>query len=160
AGSPAEINLKDRDIVNMSVARLADAPVLLVGDIDRGGVFASFVGTLELLEPDERERVRAFVINKFRGDLGLLEPGLGFLRQRTGKPVLGVVPYVPELRIADEDSLSLDSRVRRPRPGPERLDIVVVGLPHISNYDDVAALEHEPDVGVRFARCSDELDGA
>jgi adenosylcobyric acid synthase len=160
AGSPAEINLKDRDIVNMSVARLADAPVLLVGDIDRGGVFAAFVGTLELLEPDERARVRAFIINKFRGDLSLLEPGLDFLRQRTGKPVLGVVPYLTDLRIADEDSLSLDSRVRRPRPGRERLDIVVVGLPHLSNYDDVAALEHEADVSVRFVRRADELDGA
>jgi adenosylcobyric acid synthase len=160
AGSPAEINLKDRDIVNMSVARLADAPVLLVGDIDRGGVFAAFVGTLELLEPDERERVRAFVINKFRGDIRLLEPGLDFLRQRTGKPVLGVVPFIPELRIADEDSLSLESRVRRPRPGPGRLDVAVVRLPHVSNYDDVAALEHEPDVAVRFVEHADELEGA
>jgi adenosylcobyric acid synthase len=160
AGSPAEINLKDRDIVNMSVARLADAPVLLVGDIDRGGVFAAFVGTLELLEPDERDRVRAFIINKFRGDLRLLEPGLEFLRQRTGKPVLGVVPYVPNLRIADEDSLSLDRRMGRARPGPERLDVVVVRLPHISNYDDVAPLEHELDVTVRFADRRDELAGA
>jgi adenosylcobyric acid synthase len=160
AGSPAEINLKDRDIVNMHVARLADAPVLLVGDIDRGGVFAAFVGTLELLEPDERERVRAFVINKFRGDVNLLTPGLDFLRQRTGKPVLGVIPYVPELRIADEDSLSLESRAGRKRPGPERLDIVVVGLPHMSNYDDVAALEHEAGVTLRFARAVSELEGA
>lgn len=160
AGSPAEINLKDRDIVNMSVARLADAPVVLVGDIDRGGVFAAFVGTLELLEPDERERVRGFVINKFRGDVSLLEPGLEFLRQRTGKPVLGVVPFVPDLRIADEDSLSLESRVRRPRPGPGQLDVVVVRLPRISNYDDVAALEHEPDVSVRFAERGDQIAGA
>ena len=160
AGSPAEVNLKDRDIVNMHVARLADAPVLLAGDIDRGGVFAAFVGTLELLEPDERERVKAFVINKFRGDLSLLEPGLDFLRQRTGKAVLGVVPYLPHLRIADEDSLSLESRTGRARPGPERLDIAVVGLPHISNYDDVAALEHEAGVLVRFVRSRDELWGA
>jgi adenosylcobyric acid synthase len=160
AGSPAEINLKDRDIVNMHVARLADAPVLLTGDIDRGGVFAAFVGTLELLEPEERERVKAFVINKFRGDLSLLEPGLDFLRQRTGKPVLGVVPYLSHLRIADEDSLSLESRSGRARPGPERLDIAVVGLPHISNYDDVAALEHEAGVSVRFARSRNELWGA
>lgn len=160
AGSPAEINLKDRDIVNMSVARLADAPVLLVGDIDRGGVFAAFVGTLELLEPDERARVRAFVINKFRGDLGLLEPGLDFLRQRTGKPVLGVVPYLPALRIADEDSLSLEQRVGKSRPADDRLDIVVIRLPFISNYDDVAALEHEPDVCVRFAERAEELRGA
>lgn len=160
AGSPAEINLKDRDIVNMHVARLADAPVLLVGDIDRGGVFAAFVGTLELLDPDERERVRAFIVNKFRGDLKLLEPGLDFLRERTGKPVLGVVPYVPHLRIADEDSLGLESRLGRSAPGRERLDIVVVGLPHVSNYDDVAALEHEAGVSVRFARESRELAGA
>jgi adenosylcobyric acid synthase len=160
AGSPAEINLKDRDIVNMSVARLADAPVLLVGDIDRGGVFAAFVGTLELLEPDERERVRGFVINKFRGDISLLEPGLEFLRQRTGKPVLGVVPFVPHLRIADEDSLSLESRVRRPRPAAGQLDVVVVRLPRISNFDDVAALEHERDVSVRFAERSDQIAGA
>jgi adenosylcobyric acid synthase len=160
AGSPAEINLKDRDIVNMSVARLADAPVLLVGDIDRGGVFAAFVGTLELLEPDERERVQAFIINKFRGDLSLLEPGLEFLRRRTGKPVLGVVPHVPDLRIADEDSLSLERRVGRRPPGSDQLDVIVVGLPHISNYDDVAALEHEPGVAVRFARRPEELVGA
>lgn len=160
AGSPAEINLKDRDIVNMHVARLADAPVLLVGDIDRGGVFAAFVGTLELLDPDERARVSAFIVNKFRGDLKLLEPGLDFLRERTGKPVLGVVPYVSHLRIADEDSLSLESRVGRSAPGRERLDVVVVGLPHISNYDDVAALEHEAGVSVRFAREHRELCGA
>lgn len=160
AGSPAEINLKDRDIVNMHVARLADAPVLLVGDIDRGGVFAAFVGTLELLDPDERARVRAFIVNKFRGDLKLLEPGLDFLRERTGKPVLGVVPHVPHLRISDEDSLSLESRVGRAAPGRERLDVVVVGLPHVSNYDDVAALEHEAGVSVRFARESRELCGA
>jgi len=132
----------------------------LAGDIDRGGVFEAFVGTLELLEPDERERVKAFVINKFRGDLSLLEPGLDFLRQRTGKRVLGVVPYLPNLRIADEDSLSLESRSGRARPGPERLDIAVVGLPHISNYDDVAPLEHEAGVSVRFARSRDELWGA
>lgn len=160
AGSPAEVNLKARDIVNMAVARHADAPVLLVGDIDRGGVFASFVGTLELLEPDERDRVRAFVINKFRGDLRLLEPGLDFLRQRTGKPVLGVVPYVPGLRIADEDSLALEGRVRRGRAGPERLDVAVVSLPHVSNFDDVAALEHEPDVWVRFVQHGEDLAGA
>ena len=160
AGSPAEINLKDRDIVNMAVARLADAPVLLVGDIDRGGVFAAFVGTLELLEPDERDRVRAFIVNKFRGDVSLLEPGLEFLRRRTGKPVLGVVPHLGELRIADEDSLSLENRAGRQRPGPRRLDVVVVRLPHISNYDDVAALEHEADVALRFAVRSQDLAGA
>jgi adenosylcobyric acid synthase len=160
AGSPAEINLKSRDIVNMHVARVADAPVLLVGDIDRGGVFASFVGTLELLDPAERERIAAFVVNKFRGDVALLQPGLDFLAQRTGKPVLGVVPYVPRLRIADEDSVSLEDRAGRRRPARDVLDIVVVRVPRISNYDDVEALEHSPGVVVRFAERADEVRGA
>ena len=160
AGSPAEINLKDRDIVNMHVAKLAEAPVLLVGDIDRGGVFASFVGTLELLEPDERARIAAFVVNKFRGDLALLTPGLHFLTERTGKPVLGVVPYIKDLRIADEDSVSLEERLSRRRPSKQELDIVVVRLPRISNYDDVEALEHEAGVVVRFVEQSDEIAGA
>jgi adenosylcobyric acid synthase len=115
---------------------------------------------MELINPDELETVRGFIINKFRGDIGLLEPGLEFLRQRTGKPVIGVVPFVPDLRIADEDSLSLEGRVRRPRPGPQQLDVVVVRLPRISNYDDVSALEHEPDVSVRFAERGDQIAGA
>ncbi|HEV3193761.1 MAG TPA: cobyric acid synthase, partial [Polyangiaceae bacterium] len=144
AGSPAEINLRERDIVNMHVARIADAPVLLVGDIDRGGVFAAIVGTMELLEPDERARVAGFVINKFRGDITLLRPGLEFLEKRTGVPVVGVVPYVPRLRIADEDSVSLDARRRRGPVGPDDLEVAVVCLPRISNYDDVQALEHDP----------------
>jgi adenosylcobyric acid synthase len=144
----------------MFVAKLADAPVLLVGDIDRGGVFAAFVGTLELLDPDERDRVAAFVINKFRGDLRLLTPGLDFLTARTGKPVLGVIPHVPRLRIADEDSVSLDDRAGRARPGPDRLDIAVVRLPRISNYDDFEALEHEPGVVVRFVDRPEEVRGA
>jgi len=160
AGSPAEINLKDRDIVNMHVARVADAPVFLVGDIDRGGVFAAFVGTLELLEPHERARIAAFVVNKFRGDIALLRPGLDFLTGRTGVPVLGVVPYVPRLRIADEDSVSLEDRAGRRRPGGDQLDIVVVRLPRISNYDDVEPLEHEPGVVVRFAERAAEVRGA
>lgn len=160
AGSPAEINLKDRDIVNMHVAKLADAPVLLVGDIDRGGVFASFVGTMELLDPDERARIAAFVVNKFRGDMALLRPGLSFLTERTGKPVLGVVPYVSDLRIADEDSVSLDDRRARRRPSRQEIDIVVVRLPRLSNYDDVEPLEHEAGVVVRFVEQPDEIQGA
>lgn len=160
AGSPAEINLKAHEIVNMHVARLADAPVLLVGDIDRGGVFAAFVGTLELLEPEERARVAAFVVNRFRGDMALLEPGLRMLTERTGKPVLGVVPFVRGLRIADEDSVSLDHRSARRRPPPGELDIAVVRLPRISNYDDVEALEHEAGVTVRFVEHPDDLAGA
>jgi adenosylcobyric acid synthase len=158
AGSPAEINLKDRDIVNMSVAKAADAPVLLVGDIDRGGVFASFVGTMELLEPDERARVAAFVVNKFRGDVALLRPGLEYLTGRTGVPVLGVVPFVRALRIADEDSVSLDDKIGT-RTGAS-IDIAVVRLPRISNYDDFDPLAHENGVAVRFVERPRDLEPA
>lgn len=160
AGSPAEINLRDRDLVNMHVAKTADAPVLLAGDIDRGGVFAAFVGTLELLEPDERPRIAAFIVNKFRGDLGLLRSGLDYLEARTGRPVLGVVPYLPSLRIADEDSASLDARQRRPRACAGELEIAVVRLPRLANYDDFEALEHEAGVVVRFVEQAAELEGA
>ena len=160
AGSPAEINLKPRDIVNMFVAELADAPVLLVGDIDRGGVFAAFVGTIELLEPHERARIAAFVINKFRGDIRLLESGLDFLRQKTGVPVLGVLPYVQRLKVADEDSVSLDDRRGRTRAAADEVEIAVIRLPRIANYDDFQPLEHEPGVVVRFVEHAGELEGA
>jgi adenosylcobyric acid synthase len=160
AGSPAEINLKAQDIVNMFVAAAAEARVLLVGDIDRGGVFASLVGTLELLDPDERARIAGFIINKFRGDLGLLRPGLDLLTARTGIPVIGVLPFLDRLRLADEDSLSLEARHGRQRPGPEALDIAVVRLPRISNHDDFVPLEHEEGVVVRFVEHPRELDGA
>lgn len=160
AGSPAEINLRERDLVNMHVARQADAPVFLVGDIDRGGLFAAFVGTLELLEPSDRERIAGFVVNKFRGDLRLLQPGLDYLVGRTGIPVAGVVPYIASLRIAEEDSIALDDRVRRRRPTTDKLDICVVRLPRISNYDDFETLEHEAGVTVRFPQSADELAGA
>lgn len=160
AGSPAEINLRDREVVNMYVARLADAPVILIGDIDRGGVFAAFVGTMELLEPDDRARVAAFVVNKFRGDVSLLTPGLDFLRNRTGVPVLGVVPYIQGLRIADEDSVSLDDRAGRCPPGKDELDVVVVRLPRISNHDDFDPLEHEAGVTVRFIETAAAIGAA
>ncbi len=160
AGSPAEINLKERDLVNMFVARLVNAPVLLVGDIDRGGVFASFVGTMELLEPEERALIRGFVVNKFRGDRALLEPGLEFLSQRTGVPVAGVVPYISNLRIADEDSLSLESRMNSRKPEANSIDIAVVCLPRISNYDDIQPLEHIPGVAVRFVASPEEVGTA
>ena len=160
AGSPAEINLRSRDIVNMHVARMADAPVLLVGDIDRGGVFAHFVGTLELLEPEERALVAGLVINKFRGDPRLLESGVRMIEERTNLPMLGVVPFVRDLRIADEDSVSLDHRRSVDRDGDAEVDIAVVRLPRISNFDDFLALEHEPGVVVRYVDTPHQLEDA
>ena len=158
AGSPAEINLKRGDIVNMRVAALADAPVLLAGDIDRGGVFAALLGTLELLDPDERARVRGLLINKFRGDVSLLQPGLDFIATRTGVPIVGVVPHLPRLGLAEEDSVALD---RRPAAadtgGPPLLDIAVIQLPQISNFDDFDPLAAEEGVRVRFVRERAEL---
>ena len=160
AGSPAEVNLRDRDIVNMDVAHAAEAPVLLVGDIDRGGVFAALVGTLDLLDPPDRARIAGFVVNKFRGDRRLLEPGLDFLSRRTGVPVLGVLPYLRGLRIADEDSVSLDDRAPARRARSGEVDVAVVRLPRISNFDDLAPLEHEPGVAVRFVERADGLADA
>ncbi|MFN8533012.1 MAG: cobyric acid synthase [Dehalococcoidia bacterium] len=156
AGSPAEINLKADEIVNMRIANLAEAPVLLVGDIDRGGVLASLVGTLELLEPDERDRIAGFVINKFRGDRTLLQGGLDFLEERTGKPVLGVVPFLPEIGLAEEDSVALAER--RPSKSSGRVEIAVVRLPHIANYDDFDPLAIETDL--RFVERPEELGDA
>lgn len=146
AGSPAEINLKDDDIVNMGMAALADAQVLLVGDIDRGGVFAQLLGTLMLLQPDEQERIKGVIINKFRGDKRILEPGLDMLTERIKKPVLGVVPYA-DVHIEDEDSLA-DSLSGGDSHG--RLDIAVIRLPKISNFTDFQALAFEPMVSVRY----------
>ncbi|MCY9540827.1 cobyric acid synthase [Paenibacillus alvei] len=156
AGSPAEINLKQNDIVNMNMAGWADAPVILVADIDRGGVFASIVGTLELLEPHERERVRGFIINKFRGDVTLLQPGLDWLEERTGKPVLGVLPYANDLDIEAEDSVALEQWKGKIEPDND-LDIAVIALPHISNFTDIDPLVAEPDVRVRYVRKPEEL---
>ena len=155
AGSPAEVNLKDRDIVNMRTAFLADAPVILVADIDRGGVFAALVGTLELLEPHERSKVAGFIINKFRGDLQLLQSGLDFLEQRTGKPVLGVIPYLHEHGIEQEDSVSLSAMPRNWTTG--ELDIVVIQLPRISNFTDFDLLAEVPGVALRYVGARDTL---
>lgn len=155
AGSPAEINLRDHDIVNMFVAEMADAPVLLVGDIDRGGVFASFVGTIELLREAERRRVKGFIINKFRGNAKLLDSGLSFLQDRTGIPTLGIVPYVSQLRIAEEDSLGLDDRTHVKSNGI--IDIAIVRYPRISNYDDFDPLEHTLGVDVRYVESSGDI---
>jgi adenosylcobyric acid synthase len=139
AGSPAEVNLKECEIVNMRIARLAKSPVLLVGDIDRGGVFASLCGTLHLLEDNERELVKGLIVNKFRGDISLFKPGIDFLENETGKPVLGVIPYLKDLNIAQEDSVYLDGRNSGEVSGG--LDIAVIKLPHISNFDDFEPLD-------------------
>jgi adenosylcobyric acid synthase len=150
AGSPAEINLRSQDLVNMHVAEAAEAPVLLIGDIERGGVFAHLAGTLELLPPGERARIAGLVINKFRGDAALLKPGLDYLESRYRLPVLGVVPFVERLRIAEEDSVALEGRRSAPSQGADELQIVIVRLPGISNYDDFSALEHEPGVVLSY----------
>ena len=157
AGSPAEINLKQNEIVNMRVALHSGAPVLLAGDIDRGGVFASLVGTMEILEPHERDAVGAFIINKFRGDVSLLEPGLVWLEERTGKPVLGVVPYYRDIEIAEEDSVSLEQRQALKSQTGYVLDIAVIGLPHISNFDDFDPLKREPGVRLRYVESRDSI---
>ena len=157
AGSPAEINLKQNEIVNMRVALHSGAPVLLAGDIDRGGVFASLVGTMEILDPHERDAVGAFVINKFRGDVSLLEPGLVWLEERTGKPVLGVVPYYQDIEIAEEDSVSLERREQMKSQTAFVLDIAVLGFPHISNFDDFDPLGREPGVRLRYVEGRDSL---
>jgi adenosylcobyric acid synthase len=150
AGSPAEINLRPFDIVNMSVARIGRTPVILVGDIHAGGVFASLVGTLELLEPDERSLVKAFIINKFRGDLSLLTSGLEWLEAKTGKNVLGVLPFLRGLAIEEEDAIP-EAKWKTTRPAdPDKINIEVILLPHISNVTDFDRLEGEPDVVLRY----------
>ncbi len=158
AGSPAEINLKATEIVNMRVALYAGAPVLLCGDIDRGGVFAALVGTLELLEPREREAIKGFIINKFRGDASLLTDGLTMLEERTGVPVAGVVHHYRDIHIPEEDSVVLDLPLRSQGNGSgTALDIAVIQLPHISNFDDFDPLAREPGVSLRYVSDSREL---
>jgi adenosylcobyric acid synthase len=148
AGSPAEINLKRCEIVNMRIAMMADAPVLLVGDIDKGGVFAQLVGTLVLLDDDEKRYVKGFIINKFRGDISLLKPGLDELESITSLPVLGVVPYYHDIFIDEEDSVRRDT----PLKATTDIDIAVIHLPHISNSTDFEPLQREQGVTVRYIR--------
>lgn len=157
AGNPAEVNLKEDDIVNMRIARMAEAPVLLIGDIDRGGVFASLVGTMELLSPEERRLVKGFVINKFQGDSTFLHPGIVFLEERTGVPVLGVLPYLRDLWLPAEDSVSLEGAPTRSDPSA-LLDIAVIHLPRISNFDDFEPLIQEPGVSVRYVHRREQLE--
>ncbi len=152
AGSPAEINLRENDIVNMGLAELVDAPVLLVGDIDRGGVFAQLLGTLLLLREEERARVRGLVINKFRGDISLLDPGIEILEQRGGIPVAGVMPYM-DIALEDEDSLT--GRFEKRERGA--IDIAVIRYPRISNFTDFNVFEQIRDVSVRFVSSAAQL---
>ena len=153
AGSPAEINLKQEDIVNMGLAKLVDAPVLLVGDIDRGGVFAQLYGTVALLEPEERARIKGTIVNKFRGDKKILEPGLVTLEHLCGVPVAGVIPYV-YVDIDDEDSLS--TRFTR-NTGRKDIDLAVIRLPRISNFTDFAPFERFENVSVRYVEKVSDL---
>ncbi|HXL09446.1 MAG TPA: cobyric acid synthase [Candidatus Bathyarchaeia archaeon] len=164
AGSPAEINLREHDIVNMRMAHAADAACLLVGDIDRGGVFASLFGTSELLEPEDRARIRGFVINKFRGDESLLRPGVTAMERRLGLPCVGIVPYLPDLGLDEEDGVALEDRVLTARrwknfeTGPTRpIRIGVIALPHMANFTDFDALALEPSVSLAFLQHPEEM---
>ena len=154
AGSPAEINLKKDDLVNMGMAKLADAPVFLVGDIDRGGVFAQLYGTVALLEPEERARIKGTIVNKFRGDRAILEPGIKILEDLCGVPVAGVIPYV-HLDIDDEDSLS--ERFDR-KEGRRLLDVAVIRLPRISNFTDFSPFERYENVSLRYVEKVADLE--
>ncbi len=156
AGSPAEINLRDGDIANMGFAEKVDCPVILVADIDRGGVFAHIVGTLQLLSQSEQDRVIGFVINKFRGDISLLEPGLKWLEKTTGKPVLGVLPYIHNLHIEAEDALPRE----RSQKSKHGFNIIVPALPRISNHTDFDPLRLHPGVNFQFIGPDDDFPPA
>lgn len=154
AGSPAEINMLDVDLANMQIARLADADVLLVADIDKGGVFASIAGTFQLLPPEDRQRIKGIIINKFRGNLDILMPGIRQIEGIVGVPVLGVLPYDQGLKLPEEDSASLSERKYR---SSGKIAIGVMRLPRISNFTDIDPLEYEPEVGVKLIEIGDEM---
>ncbi len=157
AGSPAEVNLQATEIVNMRIARMAECPVLLVADIDKGGALASVVGTLELLDPADRARVGGIIINKFRGDVKLFQPAVDFLEQKTGIPVLGIIPYFQGFRVQEEDTIPEDTLKAGKQPVEDKLDVVVIHLPHISNFTDFDPLEDEPDVQLRYVSKGSKL---
>ena len=157
AGSPAEINLREGDIANMGFAEAADVPVILVADIDRGGVFAHLVGTLELLSTSERERVKGFVINRFRGDMALLQPGLDWLEERTGKPVIGVLPYLHNFHLEAEDAINPDQQTSGETG---TLKVVVPVLPRISNHTDFDVLRLHPAVDFQYVALGDPSPAA
>lgn len=158
AGSPVEINLNDRELVNMKVAELADVPVVLIADIDRGGVFASIYGTLALMNEADRKRVKGIIINKFRGDVSLFESGIEWIEQNTGVKVLGVVPYLPNVTIEGEDSLSMQKQFTQKINGNKRyIDIAIINIPYVANYTDFAPFRYEEDVHIRFVHHVNEL---
>jgi adenosylcobyric acid synthase len=158
AGSPAELNLKRGDIVNMAVARYAQSPVLLVGDIDRGGIFAQLLGTFWLLDPEERDLIRGFIVNKFRGDLSLFDDGIQIIEEKSGLPVLGVVPYLRGLSLPDEDAVSIEVASHAAQPAStSQTDIAILALPRIANFDDFDALRAEPDVHIRHVDSVNQL---
>ncbi len=160
AGSPAEINLREVDIVNMAMARHAKAAVLLIGDIDKGGVFASLYGTAKLLGRDSRF-IKAFIINKFRGDIGILRPGLDMIREKTGIPVIGVLPYLRDIGLPEEDGMALSQNQKyRATVGRGVIRIVVVRLSYISNFTDFDPFYHEPDCEVLFSTGREEIENA
>ncbi|UOQ95405.1 cobyric acid synthase [Halobacillus shinanisalinarum] len=154
AGSPVEVNLNDRELVNMSIADLINVPVILVADIDRGGVFASIVGTLELLPEKHRERIKGLIINKFRGERALFESGIEWIENYTGIPVLGVLPHLEDHGIEGEDSLTIQST---PAKREKSLDIAVIHWPYLSNETDISPLTQEQDVSIRYVRSVDQL---
>ncbi len=153
AGSPAEINLRANDIANMGYAEAVDCPVILVADIDRGGVFAHLVGTLALLSPTEQARVKGFIINRFRGDIKLLQSGLDWLEEKTGKPVLGVLPYLHDLALDAEDAVAIENTVSQ-----AKVNIVVPLLPHISNHTDFDTLRLNPEINLRYVKMGERID--
>jgi adenosylcobyric acid synthase len=179
AGSPAEINLQEEEVVNMRVARYADAPVFLVGDIDRGGVFAQFYGTVELLKdcvgatpcgcpgqaqgpaPTDADYIKAFIVNKFRGDMDILRPGLRMIEDKTGKPVIGTLYYQGNLGLDEEDGLALE-RIKRTEPVEhhKKLKIVVLRLKYIANFTDFAPFMYEPDVELKYSLWEEDINGA
>jgi adenosylcobyric acid synthase len=166
AGSPAEINLREHDIVNMRMAHAADAACVLIGDIDRGGIFGALLGTLELLEPEDRARIRGFVINKFRGDAALLRPGVETMERRLGIPCVGVVPFLRRVGLEEEDGLAMEDRRtpdrawRFPDTADRPLRIGIVALPHIANFTDFDALAMDPSVALAFLEDPGQADGA
>ena len=159
AGSAAEMNLRDRDIVNWPVVEMADASVILVADIDRGGVFAQVIGTMDLLSPEERQRVIGVIINKFRGDLTLFHDGVRILEDRTGRPVLGVLPYLRNVELDQEDSVEIE-RCRLTPFSHETVNVAIVLLPHMSNFTDFNQLGAETDVALRYVSHPKEIQGA